>query len=122
MFIARLIQAACLAVLSVGQSFAIEIIPFTGRFAIGSIGVYCFTEPCPWRGIVELENSKRDPLRPLWTGDTLPTLLANGKDKVRIAKAWNAWQCLVVDGTFSDDAADIGGPPFLRVNQILGEC
>lgn len=119
MVVARLLKAAFLAAFCAAPLSAIEIVPITGRMAVGSTGIYCVTQPCPWRGIVELENSLRDPLRPLWNGDTLPVLRASAEDAARIEAAWAEGQCLEIEGAFY---ADIGGAPVLRVYHILGEC
>ncbi|MCJ8151771.1 hypothetical protein [Shinella sedimenti] len=101
---------------------ATEIEPINGRFSVGRTGIMCTTQPCPWLGIVELDNPGHDPLRPLWANVEMPKLRASHEDAARIAAAWEAHECLVVDGSFYTDAADIEGLPVLRVRSIIGNC
>lgn len=86
----------------------------SGRLAIGRTSVNCVKAPCPWRGIVNLGNSSRNSLDPLWTGNDLPVLNASDGDAHRIRAAWEKLECLVVDGTFDGQT--------LMVNRILGGC
>ena len=110
-----------LAWLLAGPALAWESIPSTGRLAVGSTGITCVTEPCPWRGVVELDNERRDPLRPFWSGERLPRLDASAEDAARIKAAWDAMECLEIEGMIAsapgEDAA-----PFIRVDRIVGAC
>ncbi len=122
MTISRLLQATALAGLCTAPAAAIEIIPIEGRLAIGATGVHCMTEPCPWLGVVELDNEQRDPVRPLWSGKDLPKLRASPADEARIRAAWDNRECLEVEGAFYTDAPDIDGAPFVQVHRIVGAC
>lgn len=122
MTISRLLQAAIIVGLGTGSATALEIIPIEGRLAIGATGVLCVTEPCPWRGVVELDNKQRGSLRPLWTGSHLPTLRASPADEARIRAGWDNGECLEIEGAFYEDAADLKAPPVVLVRRIIGAC
>lgn len=122
MFNVRLLIAALILFCVATPSRATEIEPINGRFSIGNTGIMCTTQPCPWLGIVELDNPDRDPLRPLWANTEMPKLRASEVDAETIAAAWDARDCLVVEGSFYSDAADIKGRPILHVHSITGSC
>lgn len=118
----RLLRAAAFLSVISGPTLALEIVPLEGRFSIGGTGVMCTTEPCPWMGVVELDNPSRDPLRPLWADSDMPKLRASEEDAASIAAAWEARNCLVVEGAFYVDASDPTGVPVLEVHSITGDC
>ncbi|WLS05007.1 hypothetical protein [Shinella oryzae] len=103
-------------------SQALEIEPINGRFSIGDTGIMCTTLSCPTMGIVELDNPNRDPQRPLWANAEMPKLIASEVDAAAIAAAWEAKGCLIVEGSFYTDAADIEGLPSLLVRSIIESC
>lgn len=85
-----------------------------GRLAVGKTGIQCMTQPCPWRGIVDLDDNMREPLRPLWSGSDLPALAASDEDAARLRDVWSDHGCLAVFGAFDGKT--------LRVDKILGNC
>lgn len=110
-----------LAALFAGPAFASDDAPSSRRLAVGATGITCVTQPCPWRGVVELDNERRDPLRPYWSGDTIPRLVGSTGDAARIEAAWDAMQCLEIEGMIADDP-DRSGMPVIRVDRIVGAC
>lgn len=88
------------------------------RLAIGGTGINCVTLPCPWRGVVLLEDDARDPLRPYWSGEHLPKLIGNDEDVAHIAAAWEAGQCIEIEGVVTPK----GTPLEITVDQITGPC
>lgn len=122
MAVQRVFKAIALLSLSTGPAIALEIIPFQGQFSVGSTRVVCTSEPCPRMGVVEFDNIHRDPIRPLWASSQMSRLRADPADSARIAAAWKARECLIVEGSFYTDAADLTGLPVLRVDSIVGGC
>ncbi|MDH4992371.1 hypothetical protein QEZ48_16265 [Aquamicrobium lusatiense] len=84
------------------------------RLAVGNTGISCVTLPCPWRGIVDLDDASRDPLRPLWNHQELPALEASTADRARLSEAWGEARCVAVEGVLDGQS--------LRVDKILGDC
>lgn len=91
-----------------------ESTPTVGRLAVGKTGIHCMKQPCPWRGIVDLADNTRKPLRPLWSNSDLPRLVASADDSKRLREAWSEHGCLAVFGAFDGQT--------LRVDKILGNC
>lgn len=91
------------------------------RLGIGGTGVFCYQLPCPWRGVIDLTDPLADRLRPLWSGEHIPDLVATAADKERILTAWEALECLKIEGAIIT-AATRTEPPVLRVDRILGAC
>jgi hypothetical protein len=83
-----------------------------GTLAVGKTGIYCITTPCPSRGIADAEHQA--PADLLWSGDALPAMTATAQDMQRITAAWNALECLLVEGTFDGTT--------LIVDHIAGAC
>lgn len=83
-----------------------------GTLAVGKTGIYCITTPCPSRGIADSDHQA--PADLLWSGDTLPAITATAEDAQRLTAAWNAFECLLVDGRF--DGAT------LIVDHVVGAC
>ena len=84
------------------------------RLTIGNTGIGCLKAPCPWRGIVEIDNPERDPLRPLWSGEELPPMQAAAADIALLQRVWAAHGCLVIRGRFDGKT--------LHVGQMMGPC
>lgn len=79
---------------------------------VGLTGIVCYTEPCPWNGIVKAG----EPIRPagvIWSGDTPPPMIASEADERRIRAAYRHG-CTLINGRF------VGG--VLEVAKILGSC
>ena len=81
---------------------------------VGSTGILCYTEPCPWMGIMVVEDVGDVPGHLLWWGTDLPPFEAPGEIVARIADAWNNHGCLVVMGQLLHD--------IFMVSDIVGEC
>lgn len=98
-----------------GSGIAVAHEPKTAtRFAVGKTGVNCAMAPCPWRGIVNLDGGMRSPLRPLWSGEKLPSLTASPEDAKRLHRTWDDMGCLQIEGAWDGKA--------LRVDRVLGAC
>lgn len=121
MTISALLSASVFALFSAQSALAGVIEQNSQRLTIGSTGVLCYQMPCPWRGVVDLEDPSADRLRPLWSGDHIPGLIANPADRQRIASAWAALECLEIEGAIIRMATR-NKPPKLRVDRILGVC
>lgn len=121
MTIAALLSASLFALFSAHSASAGVVEPNSQRLTIGSTGVLCYQMPCPWRGVVDLEEPSADRLRPLWSGDHIPGLIANPADRQRIASAWAALECLEIEGAIIRLASQ-NAPPKLRVDRIVGAC
>lgn len=117
MRIFRVPLGVCLATLSFGLA-AGEPPSDTRRLSIGSTGVMCTVAPCPWRGIIDLDDTDRDQIRPLWSGETLPVLVATPDHAREIEAAWEDRRCLEIEGAILAS----GEPPSVRVDRIIGAC
>ncbi|MGQ4274424.1 hypothetical protein [Terrihabitans sp. B22-R8] len=89
-------------------------VPASSRLAIGKTGINCASAPCPWRGIVDVDDKARDPLRPMWSGGELPSLAASPEDAARLRTAWDDMACLEIEGAWDGKV--------LRVDRIRGSC
>lgn len=85
-----------------------------GTFRLGPTGINCVKAPCPWRGIMKLDENGKPDCRPLWAANELPPIEAEENVRNRIAAIWKASGCLVVAGELDDDG--------LAVSRIVGEC
>jgi len=104
-----------------GSAFARENASSSGRLAIGTTGIQWGTEPCPSRGVVELENGRRDPLRPFGSDGSLSRLDAGTEDAARIDIVWDAWNCLEIEGMIASRPGE-GGTRFIRADRIMRVC
>jgi hypothetical protein len=86
----------------------------TRTLRVGSTGILCYMEPCPWRGIVDVGRPHAGLNRPLWWGNELPPMEGPAADKDRIVEAWDAYECVLVEGDFDGRV--------LRVNRLLESC
>jgi hypothetical protein len=84
------------------------------RLQVGSTGIMCVTEPCPWRGITEPPDMRPDPLRPLWSGDALPPVTGSEDDRACVSEAWDEYQCIEIEGSFDGET--------LHVAEVIGAC
>lgn len=121
MTISALLSASVFALFSAHSALAGSGEQNSQRLTIGSTGVLCYQMPCPWRGVVDLEDPSADRLRPLWSGDHIPGMIADPADKQRIAAAWAALECLEIEGAIIRPAPH-NEPPTLRVDRIVGAC
>jgi hypothetical protein len=85
-----------------------------GTFRLGPTGIYCIKAPCPWRGITKLDAGGKPDGKPLWTDSALPAIEAEVDIRARVAKAWKASLCLVVEGKLEGDR--------FAVSRIVGDC
>lgn len=81
------------------------------KLQIGPTGIYCVTEPCPWKGVMMIGEASR---HVLWSGTDLPPVEAKQKIRALIADSWKNDACLIVMGQL------LGGA--FQVSDILGEC
>ena len=114
---ARLLFTLLLGLSGAMPLAALEPIPLEGRMGIGSTNILCTTEPCPWRGVIDLDDPARDPLRPYWSGEHLPKAYGSPEDVARLQQAWDEMKCLEIEGVFGDD-----GAPFIEIDRIVGPC
>lgn len=121
MKIFRLLLAIVPTILLTNGALADEAEPNARRLSIGSTGVLCYMEPCPWRGVVDLNDQNRDPLRPIWDGAQVPSLSADAPVIEQIRAVWEARQCIEVEGAVVETALG-DKPPVLRVDKIVGDC
>lgn len=85
------------------------------RLEVGTTGIHCHTEPCPWRGIRAAAGDVPGGFRDLlWSGQEFPEIRAAAQDRARVIAAWDAYGCLVVEGAFDGDR--------LHIASILGTC
>lgn len=113
-FMARTGQFAIAALLLATGPAAADGMLGGARLAVGDTRINCVKAPCPWRGIVEIDNPARDPLRPLWSGDKLPPMRASAADTALLGETWAGHGCLLVDGRFDGR--------ILHVAHVLGPC
>ncbi|WP_343312667.1 hypothetical protein AAIB41_07395 [Brucella sp. BE17] len=88
--------------------------PGAMHLAVGKTNIHCMKQPCPWRGIVDLDDTAREPRRLLWSGSDLPALVASETDAKRLRDVWSEHGCLAVAGWFNGQT--------LRIDKILGNC
>jgi hypothetical protein len=97
-----------------------------GLFRVGDTGVRCLKQPCPWRGVVPVEDEGAAPgtAPPAYAGDAPPVIAARPAllDQAR-REIWGAWAsggCLLVHGHF--DRRGAAAVPMLSVDRIVGRC
>ena len=113
----RSLLSTLLIVVAASPASTAEPIPLEGRLGVGKTGINCVKEPCPWRGIVDLDNPSRNPLRPHWHGKQLPATYGQPADVARLQRAWDDGECLEIEGKFGDD-----GAPWIEISKIIGPC
>lgn len=87
----------------------------TRLYRVGRTGIFCFNEPCPWRGVVPAAPNglPQGDVMP-WAGDEPPALAAEPGERDRILAAWEDLECLLIEGRFADKT--------LEVSRIVGPC
>ncbi|MFE0752984.1 hypothetical protein ACFW16_03440 [Inquilinus sp. NPDC058860] len=97
-----------------------------GLFRVGDTGVRCLKQPCPWRGVVPVDDESvaAGTVPPAYAGDAPPAIAAQPEllDQARneIWRAWAAGGCLLVHGRFERRGA--AAVPVLAVDRIIGPC
>ncbi|MGO4129059.1 hypothetical protein AB4Z01_32010 [Inquilinus sp. YAF38] len=97
-----------------------------GLFRVGDTGVRCLKQPCPWRGVVPVDDESvaAGTVPPAYAGDAPPAIAARAEllDQVRheIWRAWAAGGCLLVHGRFERRGA--AAMPVLSVDRVIGPC
>ena len=97
-----------------------------GLFRVGDTGVRCLKQPCPWRGVVPVDDESvaAGAVPPAYAGDAPPVIAARAElfDQVRreIWRAWAAGGCLLVHGRF--DRRGAAAMPVLAVDRVIGPC
>lgn len=104
---------AAMALLAL-PAHATDTAPPTERLLVGKTNIFCVRSPCPWRGISRAEDERPSPSRLIWSGDDLPRLDASDEDAERITLAWDANECLAVDGSLKGET--------LHVERVVGAC
>jgi len=100
----------------------------TTLYAVGATGVECAKAPCPVRGIWVAEipkGSLAEIRKALHFADHdgtvgLPNLRGPSDHRKAVQEAWNADECLIVEGDFGPDEKT--GIPRLRIDRIVGPC
>lgn len=88
--------------------------PAPSLFRVGKTGIHCYKAPCPWRGIIPLDEEGVAARWPIWSDDQPPALRGSKAQRQRIVSAWADDECLIVEGTFIEAT--------LRVRRIHGPC
>ncbi|WP_342237388.1 hypothetical protein [Inquilinus sp. OTU3971] len=116
------------AVLALTAPFAGAAAPEapSGLFRVGDTGVRCLKQPCPWRGVVPVDDESvaAGTVPPAYAGDAPPVIATRAEllDQVRreIWRAWAAGGCLLVRGRFERRGA--AAVPVLSVDRVIGPC
>lgn len=122
--LASTVAAAILAATASVAGAAEEAPP--GLFRVGDTGVRCLKQPCPWRGVVPVDDESvaAGAVPPAYASDAPPVIAARAElfDQVRreIWRAWAAGGCLLVHGRF--DRRGAAAMPVLSVDRIIGPC
>ena len=117
--------AAALAVMAPLAGAAAQEAP-AGLFRVGDTGVRCLKQPCPWRGVVPVEDEGAAPgaAPPAYAGDAPPVIAARPEllqqARTEIWRAWASGGCLLVHGHF--DRRGAAAVPMLSVDRIVGPC
>lgn len=97
-----------------------------GLFRVGDTGVRCLKQPCPWRGVVPVDDESvaAGTVPPAYAGDAPPAIAAQGallqQARSEIWRAWASGGCLLVHGRF--DRRGAAAVPVLSVDRIIGPC
>ncbi|MGK9170050.1 hypothetical protein KXR53_27295 [Inquilinus limosus] len=95
-------------------------------FRVGDTGIRCLKQPCPWRGVVPVDDESvaAGTVPPAYAGDAPPAIAAPPDllDQARneIWRAWASGGCLLVRGRF--DRRGATAAPVLSVDRIIGPC
>lgn len=100
--------------LAMGPVHAADLAPDTELLLVGRTNIFCVQAPCPWRGIVRADDVRDGPAGLAWSSQALPRLEAGAEDAARIAAAWEAIECVVVEGRLSGSV--------LYVERVVGAC
>ncbi|WP_152613493.1 hypothetical protein [Inquilinus limosus] len=98
----------------------------SGLFRVGDTGVRCLKQPCPWRGVVPVDDESvaAGTVPPAYAGDAPPVIAARPEllEQARneIWRAWASGGCLLVHGRFERRGA--AAVPMLSVDRIIGPC
>lgn len=95
-----------------------------GRLHVGDTGIRCVQLPCPSRGVYEPDDAgvaDRNAL--LFAGldgrAPPPPMIGDEVALRTIIEAWEAYECIAVDGRLIPGEDD---RPVLRVDRIVGPC
>jgi len=97
-----------------------------GLFRVGDTGIRCLKQPCPWRGVVPVEDegAAAGSSSPAYAGDAPPVIVAApallDPARRRIWGAWASGGCLLVQGRFGRRGT--AAVPVLSVDRIIGPC
>lgn len=81
---------------------------------IGTTGINCVTTPCPWRGILPVDETGHTAGPVLWSGTDLPPVTGPGDIAARVGRAWANDTCLIVTGRVM--------PETVEISEIVKEC
>lgn len=115
----RKFDIACAIVLGLARATVAEPLPMPTEgetfWGLGTTGVLCYREPCPWHGVFPVYRDGRRG-RPLSNLDHRqpPPLRADDKDRARIEAAFAEGGCVVAEGHFEGKT--------LVVRRLLGNC
>lgn len=79
---------------------------------VGRTRILCYTEPCPWNGIADV-NAPTNPVTMLWSGAEPPPMVGTARDTTYIRKHY-ADECTLVLGRYAEGV--------LEISKILGAC
>jgi hypothetical protein len=93
-------------------------------FRVGDTGIRCLKAPCPWRGVVPVDQPGGAAGDPAYAGEAPPVIAAApdglGQARAEIWRAWATGHCLLVFGRF--ERRGTAAMPVLSVDHIVGPC
>ncbi|MDR6287699.1 MULTISPECIES: hypothetical protein [Inquilinus] len=92
---------------------------------VGDTGIRCKRAPCPWRGVVPVNDAGgAGAADPAYVGEAPPVIAAPpellDRAQAEIRRAWATGGCLMVLGRFERRGA--AATPILSVERIEGPC
>lgn len=94
------------------------------RFHVGDTGIRCVRHPCPSKGVFVPGGGGLDVRKNLVYSDLdgragAPPMIGDRAAVEIVTKAWNAMECVAIDGRLISGEDD---KPVLRVDRVIGSC
>lgn len=95
-----------------------------GRLYVGDTAIRCLRLPCPGRAVYEPDDAGAADRNRLMYADldgrsSPPPMIGDEAALREIAQAWEAYDCVAIDGRLIPGEDD---RPVLRVDRIIGSC